>query len=233
MNTTNNMSARESFQQAKAALFNAILADFKGDAAAANKFINGLTMSQGEIRVEVILSTTSNAFTFGINPNQSNSNNVQFATENRLNVQDAFVANEYGIFVAKTSGATDTAFNLRTYGNTQDFTGGEAAALDEQFYSNGAFTLRANNEILVPYRGLFNHLYRPQTQQTDALGAASPGDQVRGAEDGFITLEPNVTLRGNVNYVPQILLPGALAAAANVRAVLIFRGVLAQNVLSR
>jgi len=225
------MSARESFQIAKTSLFNALMADGKRTAAQVNDFISKLTMSQGEIRLEVALSTTSAAFQFGVNPNQANTGNNAFATENRLNVQDAFIANEYGIFLAKTSGVTDTAFKLNTYGNTQEFNAAnEAQALEEGFYGAGFFTLRANNEILVPYRGLFNHLYRPQTQQTAALGEASPGDQLRGAEDGFITLEPNVTLRGNVNYVPQIILPAALAAATNVRAVLIFRGVLAQNV---
>jgi hypothetical protein len=82
----------------------------------------------------------------------------------------------------------------------------------------------------MPYRGLWNHLYNPQTQQTNPLGAGSPGDQVRGAEDGMVTMEPNILLVGSKGYLPEIVLKSALAsAAANLRAVLIFRGVLAQN----
>jgi hypothetical protein len=230
VNNTNNMSARESFQIAKSLFFNAFLDKFRGDAARTNEFVNNLKLSQGEIRLEVKLNTTSNTFTFGVTPNQANSNNAQFPTEQRLQLQDSFVANEYGIFVAKTDGDTDSAFRLRTYGNTQDFTvAGEAQAIDETFYSNGYFSLKVNNDVILPFRGLFNHWYKPQTQQTDALGAASPGDQIRGCEDGMITMEPNILLIGSKNYVPQIVLPAAMAAATNVRAVLIFRGILAQN----
>jgi hypothetical protein len=82
----------------------------------------------------------------------------------------------------------------------------------------------------MPYRGLFNHWYKGQTQQTAALGAASPADQIRGAEDGFITDEPNILLIGSKGYIPQIILPAAIAlTSTHVRAVLIFKGILAQN----
>lgn len=198
--------------------------------AMCKEYVEGRKLSQGEIRLEVGLNTTNNIFTFGVTPNQASSSNVIFATENRLNLQDTFVANEYGIFVAQTAGNTDTAYNLRTYGNTQDFAAADAAALDSTFYSNGGFQMNVNNDVIIPYRGLFNHLYRPQTQQTAALGAGSPKDEIRGSESGFITFEPNILLIGSKNYQPQIVLKSNLAsAAANIRAVLIFRGILAQN----
>lgn len=221
-----------SFEVAKAILFAAWIGNFTGANAAQDctDYVNNRKLSQSEIRLEVALNATNNIFTFALTPNQANSTNVVFPTENRLQLQDSLVVAEYGIFIAKTAGQTDTNFKLDTYGNTVDFTAPSAAAIDAGFYSNGAFQVKVNNDTVIPYRGLFNHWYKPQTQQTSALGAGSPGDQIRGAEDGCITMEPNLLLIGSKNYVPQIVMPGALASVdANTRAVLIFRGILAQN----
>lgn len=230
MNNTNNVSARMSFDIARDILFNAWIGSFNGDARRCRDWVNGRKLSQGEIRLEVELTTNTNVFTFGVTPNQANSTNVQFNTEQRLQLQDSLVASEYGIFVAQPSSRVDSGFVLNTYGNTQVFAAADAAALDSTFYSNGAFQLKVNNDVVIPYRGLFNHWYKAQTQQTAPLGAGSPKDQIRGAEDGMITQEPNLLLIGSKSYVPQIVLPGNLASAAPFeRAILIFRGVLAQN----
>lgn len=230
LNNTNNMSARDSFIRAKEIFFNAFLSNFKGDANQCRNFVNSLKLSQSEIRLEVNLLTTNNTFVFGLLNNQANSNNVQFATETRLNQSDTLCVNEYGIYVGQASSNNDTTYQLNTYGNTQVFAAADAAALNSTFYSNGGFQVTVNNDVVCPYRGLFNHFYRPQTQQTAALGAGSPGDQIRGAEDGMITMEPNILLIGSKNYQPQIVLKSALAsAAANLRCVLIMRGILAQN----
>lgn len=231
MNNTNNASARESFAHAKRMFFRAFRDKFNSDVACQN-FVDSLKLSQSEIRLEVELNAQNNSFTFGVTPNQVNSTNVQFLTENRLNLQDSLCINEYGIFTAAPASRTDVNFQLKTYGNTQVFTGaGVANALDGTFYSNGGFQMKCNNDVICPYRGLFNHWYKPQTQQTAALGAASPADQVRGAEDGMITQEPNVVLIGSKNYVPEIVLKAAMNTGTFTfeRAVLILRGVLAQN----
>jgi hypothetical protein len=238
MNNTNNASARSSYDIAKQILFQAWIASFQAanpgnDAAATSAcwaWVNNRKLSQGEIRLEVGLSTTSNTFVFAMTANQNNTSNLIFATENRLNLQDTLVASEYGVFVAKTAGQNDSAYNIRTYGNTQDFTAPSAAALDTTFYANGSFQMKVNNDVVIPYRGLFNHLYRAQTQETAPLGAGSPNDQIRGAEDGFVTQEPNILLIGSKGYVPMINLVGNLASVdANTRAILIFRGINAQN----
>jgi hypothetical protein len=233
LNNTNNYTARESYNHARKMFFRAFRDKFQagpgGDQACEN-WVNSLKLSQSEIRLEVNLLTTSNSFIFGVTPNQANSSNVQFATETRLNLQDSLCVNEYGIFVGLAAGNNDTAWPLNTYGNTQVFAAADAAALDSTFYSNGGFQVKCNNDVICPYRGLFNHWYKPQTQQTAALGAGSPKDQIRGAEDGCITAEPNIVLIGSKNYVPEIVLKSAMAsAAANLRAVVIFRGILAQN----
>ena len=230
MNSTNNASARQSYDIAKQILYNAWIGSFKGDSTACWEWVNNRKLSQHEVRLEVELNVTNNRFVFGVTPNQSNTTNVVFNTENRLQLQDSLVVSEYGIFVAQPTSRTDTAYLLNTYGNTQIFAAADAAALDSTFYSNGFFNLKVNNDVVIPYRGLFNHWYKPQTQQTAALGAGSPKDQLRGAEDAFVTQEPNLLLIGSKNYQPEIVLPSALAsAAAFERAILIYRGVLAQN----
>lgn len=195
----------------------------------AQKYVDGLKLSQSEIRLEVELNTNNNIFSFGVTPQQNNSTNVVFKTENRLNLQDTLVVSEYGIYVGRPSSQTAADFQLRTYGNTIDFPTG-AAELDTKFFNNAYFQIKANNDVIIPYRGLFNHLYRGQTQETAPLGAGSPDDQIRGAEDGQITMEPNMLLIGSKNYVPQIVLPTNLTAVDTfTRAVIIFRGILAQN----
>lgn len=230
MNSTNNASARQSFEIAQQILFNAWIGSFNGDVNACRNWVNNRKLSQGEIRLEVELNTQNNRFVFGVTPNQANSTNVIFNTENRLNLQDSLIASEYGVFVAQPSSRTDTAYVLNTYGNTQVFAAADAAALDSTFYSNGFLQTKVNNDVVIPYRGLINHWYKPQTQQTAAIGAGSPKDQLRGAEDGYVTQEPNLLLIGSKNYQPEIVLPSALASAASfLRAVLIYRGVLAQN----
>lgn len=233
MNGTNNISARESYQIAKRVFERAFRDKFQEGPAGdqkAKQFVDGLKLSQSEVRLEVNLAITSNSFIFGLTPNQANTSNVQFGTENRLNLQDSLCVNEYGIFVAQATGNNDTTFQLNTYGNSQRFAAADAAALNSTFYSNGGFQMKCNNDMIVPYRGLFNHWYKPQTQMTTALGAGSPDDQIRGVEDGFATMEPNIILIGSKNYVPEIVLKAAMAsAAAHLRCVLIFRGILAQN----
>ncbi len=230
MNSTNNASARMSYEIAQQILFNSWIESFHGDTAACRRWVNDRKLSQHEIRLEVELNVANNRFVFGVTANQANSTNVIFNTENRLTLQDSLVVSEYAVFVAQPTSRTDTTFVLNTYGNTQVFAAADAAALDSTLYSNGFLSTKVNNDVIIPYRALFNHWYKPQTQQTAALGPAAPKDQLRGAEDGFITQEPNLLLIGSKNYQPEIVLPGALAsAAAFERAILVYRGILAQN----
>lgn len=239
MNNTNNMSAAESYLKAKRMFWRAFRDKFQTTAKGGNDaqgdqdcldFVESLKLSQSEIRLEVGLTAAATQFLFALTPNQQNTSGIQFNTERRLNLQDSFCANEYGIMVGQPSSNTDTTWQLRTYPNTQDFAAADVAALASTFYSHGWFEMRCNNDVIMPYRGLWNHLYKPQTQQTAALGAASPADQLRGAEDGFITDEPNIVLIGSKGYIPQISLPVNLASASEFeRAIIIFRGVLAQN----
>lgn len=237
MNNTNNVSARQSYDIAKKILYNSWIAQFINSYGAGEgakrcmDWVEGRKLSQSEIRLEVELTTTTNIFTFGMTPNQQNTAGVIYATENRLQLQDSLIASEYGMYVGNPANAADTAYRLLTYGNPVIFTtAGSFAAIDETFYFGGAFLMKVNNDVVIPYRGLVNHYYRPQTQQIAAIASGAVGDQFRGSEDGLITQEPNLLLIGSKNYVPQIILPSNLAAVTpGERAVLIFKGVLAQN----
>lgn len=233
MNNTNNQSARESFRIAKTLLFAAMRDKFapgaKGDSDCM-AWVESRKLSQSEIRLEVELNTTNNIFKFGVTSKQPNSQNVQYITEKRLEEQDTIIASEYGIYVGNPASATDTEFDIFTYGNRVAFNAAQAAAIDGTFYGQGRYILSVNNDVIAPYRQLQNHFYRPQTQATAAPGAGSPLDQIRLAEDGLITQEPNVLLIGSKAYVPSIELPGNMAAVASgTRAILIYKGILAQN----
>jgi hypothetical protein len=230
MNNTNNASARMTYENAKQIIYDAWIKSFNNNSIECWKWVNDRKFSQHEVRLEVELNTTSARFAFGLTANQQNSTNIIFNTENRLTLQDSLIVSEYGIFVGQPSSRTDTTWTLNTYGNTQVFAAADAAALDSTFYSHGHLETRVNNDVIIPYRGLFNHWYKPQTQQTAALGAGAPKDQIRGAEDGCITQEGNLLLIGSKNYVPEIVLPTAMASAASfLRCVLLYRGILAQN----
>lgn len=233
MNSTNNISARLSFDKARDILANAMLDKFGNNFDTARRWAEGRKLAQGEVRCEVQLTATSTNFIFGVTTADVNSSNTLFNTEQRLNQQDSLIVSDYGIFVRKPASATSTIDRLYTNANPQVFsTGNVSTALNGTFYANGFFRLKVNNDIIIPNRGLFNHLYIPQTQDGVIITAqtVAPLDQVRGAEDGYVVTEPNIVLVGSKKYVPEIVLPANLAAVETFqRAVLIFRGILAQN----
>jgi hypothetical protein len=234
VNNNNNIAARMSYDYVRETLFRAWIKSFNNDVDATWKYIDGMKLSQSENRFEVGLSTTSTTFQFGVTLNDQNSDGVVFKTERRLKQQDTLIVNEYAIFTAQTTGAQDdNNYKLNTWADPLVFTGNAGAdrtALENAFYANGSFGITVNNDIVMPYRGLFNHLYVPETQQTAAIGANSPISEIRGCEDGFITAEPNIYIIGSKGYVPIISLTKALASVTTgERAILVCRGILAQN----
>jgi len=231
MNLTNNMTARESLKIAAELMFNA----FKDDKHSVDEVWNWIwerRPAQAHIRLEVELNNSSNSFKFGLTEKQSNSNNVQFTTERRLDQQDTLVVNQFAICVGKVASEDDTLWEPRTYGNIVDFGLVNGAVIDQTFFSHGWYNLMVNNTNIMPYRPLKDHHYRGITQQTAALGASSPNDQFMGSEDGFVTQESNLLLIGNKGYMPYINFPTSLAFASaepGIRAVLDYSGILFQN----
>lgn len=205
----NTVAARLIYENAKAAMQRA------GLNPSASK------MTQSFLRLEQDLSTNKATYTFSLlNQNSGSAKN----TEQRLGLQDSFIVSSVGLFLAKPSGATDSAFELDTCANDVTYT--NAAAMNAVY--NGVLQIGVNNDLILPAWDLQRHFYRAQTQLTAA--ANSPKSGKRLAEDAFYAVEPNITLIGTKNNNIQIVLPQALTAVdANSRLVLFFRGILAQN----
>lgn len=222
-----------SFDHAKEVLYASMRNSFPlgaaGDAECMD-WVEGRKLTQGEVRLEVELDTLTGNYKFGVNPQDQNTNNIKFPTEQRLKQQDTLIINEYGFFLGAPTSREDTEFDLMTFPDQVVFSAAELRALKGGLYSNGSYQLNVNGDVVIPYRGLFNHLHIPQTQHTDALGAGSPQNEINGAEDAAITQEANLLLIGSKNNVPQVNLARALSSCKQyTRLVLIYRGILAQN----
>jgi hypothetical protein len=187
-------------------------------------------LSQSYIRSEVAMSTTTTSYQIPILVNSVGAG-TNFATNNLLNLQDAFVVSSIGVFVAIPAASTTTAFPLYTYPNTTAFsTSGASAALYNLY--GGKLSVVVNNRQIVPAWDLYRHLYVPQTQQ-GAASTATTIDQNDATEFGYYPVEPNIVLVGSKNNVISLELPGAIStlqASTAPRIVVIMRGILAQNV---
>ena len=192
-------------------------------------------LSQSYLRLEVALSTTITSYQFPVLTNDvSSSNTSSFNTEQRLNLQDAFVCSSIGLFFCKPSSTTATNFQLFTYPNSQNFTASNTASSLLNWY-NSSLTLTVNNRQIVPAYDLYRHYSVPMQQQVTApyysANTATFIDQQSGADSAFYPVEPAWVLVGSKQNSLQVQLPQAMAAVeTNSRAVLILRGHLAQNV---
>ena len=189
-------------------------------------------LSQSYLRFEVPLSTSTTTYTFDTLVNENT--NPNYVTQNKLNLQDAFVVSGIGFFLAvpASSATTETAFPLFTYPNQLSF----ASATDTDAYTiyNGQMQLTVNQRTIITGWDLSRHYMVPQTQQLVTRAVASPFnaiDEVNLANDGFYPAEPNIVLVGSKKNILQVQLNTGLATVqANSRLVCVFRGILAQNV---
>ena len=186
-------------------------------------------LSQSYIRSEVAMSTSTTSYQIPILVNSTGAN-TNFATNQLLQLQDAFVVSSIGIFVSIPATSTTTAFRLYTYPNTTAFsTAGAANALYNLY--NGKMSVVVNNRQIVPAWDIYKHLYVPQTQQ-DVLAPTTKQDQNDASEYGYYPVEPNIVLVGSKNNVISLELPGAISvleAGTAPRIVVIMKGILAQN----
>lgn len=181
-------------------------------------------LSQSYLRFEAPLSTSQTTYTFDTLVNENT--NPNYVTQNKLNLQDAFVVSSIGFFVTvtPTGATTDTAFPLYTYPNTTVFT----ATSDDALYTlyNGQMQLTVNQRTIITGWDISRHFVVNQTQQS-----ASTLDQRNLASDGFYPAEPNIVMVGSKKNILQVQLNSGLASiTANSRLVCVFRGILAQNV---
>jgi len=191
-------------------------------------------LSQGYLRTEVALSTTKTSYQFPILVND-NINGSSFNTSNLLNLQDAFYVSSIGLFFAKPSSGTDTTFQLVSYPNASIFSTSAATSAALFTWYNSSLQLVVNNRQIIPSYDLYRHYSVPQTQTATAVGYSTSTnntkDQQSGADSGFYPVEPGWVLVGSKNNTLTVNLPQAMSAVeTNSRAIIIFRGHLAQNV---
>lgn len=229
----NNITARALYDRSRTVLFNYWIKDrtFAGDVSACNAYIDTMRLTQSYLRMELALTTTTTNYVFAVTPQQKGGA-VTFNTEQLLNLQDSFVINEMFLGIGLPSSATDPTFQPKTFMNSLDT---NAVAM-QGWWTGGVFSLQVNNETIIPAWDVVRHFYIPQTQATTFVAstqtgpASSPQDQKRLGEDGFYPMEPNCLLIGSKNSRPIVTLPLALTAVtASSRAILVVRGVLAQN----
>jgi hypothetical protein len=194
--------------------------------------VNQAVLSQSYIRSEIAMSTTTTSYHVPVLINDTQNGNA-FATENRLNLQDAAVISSVGIFVSIPTSSSTTAYPLYSYPNAVAFsTAGAATALYNLY--NGYMSISVNNRTIVPSWGIYKHLAVPQFQQGTSSSATNGGiDQFDGTDQGYYPMEPNVVLVGSKNNQISLNLPsaiGTLQASVAPRIVVIFQIILAQNV---
>ena len=118
--------------------------------------VNQAVLSQSYLRSEMAMSTSTTSYHVPVLVNDTQNGNA-FLTENRLNLQDAFVVSQIGIFVAAPAASTTTAFPYYTYPNAQIFsTSGASAALYNLY--NGQMNITVNNRQIVPAWDIYRHL---------------------------------------------------------------------------
>jgi hypothetical protein len=206
------------FENAKEAIVKA----FGGDRSVLQTAI----LTQNSLRLENLLVANSTLYSFRVlDQGTANTTNM----EKRITLQDAFVISAIKVCVGLPSSSTDNTFLPDSYANPVKY---GANAVPLQAFWNANLNISVNNNIVLPAWDLYRHYNAPETQQTAALGAGSPGDQDSGSSDGWFPMEPNVTLLGNKNSILNIVFqgPGLSSISTNSRAIILLRGVLAQNV---
>ena len=195
--------------------------------------INDNLLVNHSIRGEVALSTSGTTFQI---PLIATNSAATTNTSNLLALQDMFVINKIGVFVAAPSSATDTAYKLFSYGDKTVFTGGADAAVEGMF-SNAFLKYTNNQRVVLPYWDLKRHHFVPRTQTAANAWYSASGETLvnseDGTSDGFYPVEPSVLLNGAGNAVMELDLKGALSAVTTYqRLVIILRGILLQNASS-
>jgi hypothetical protein len=193
----------------------------------AGKSTAGAVLSQSYLRLETALVAGITQYKFDVLVNENATGSSAFPTVNKLNLQDSFYTSQMGFFIYAPTNATDTAHPLLTYPNTTALSTANSAAQAYTLY-NSYMSLTVNQRVILPFWNLNRHMVINQTQQTATLR-----DQVNLGQDGFYPVEPNFVLSGDRKHDLTVTLPQGLTAIhPNSRIVIVFNGILAQNVTS-
>jgi hypothetical protein len=184
-------------------------------------------LSQSYLRFEVPLAAGQTTYTFDTLVNENT--NPNYVTQNKLNLQDAFVVSGIGFFLAVPAApatTTSTEFPLYSYPSGLGFSSAPAKAAAYGIY-NGNMQLTVNQRTIITGWDLNRHYFVPQTQGV----APQSIDQLDLSQNGFYPAEPNIVMVGSKKNILQVVLGNGLSASQqDSRLVCIFRGILAQNV---
>jgi hypothetical protein len=183
-------------------------------------------LSQSYLRFEVPLNALQSSYTFDTLVNENT--NPNYVTQNKLNLQDAFVTSSIGFFLAvpASTATTETEFPLYSYPSGLGFSSAPAKAAANGIYS-GSMTLTVNQRTIITAWDISRHYFVPQTQGS----APATVDQIDLSENGFYPAEPNIVMVGSKKNILQVQLPSGLTSVQQYsRLVCVFRGILAQNV---
>jgi hypothetical protein len=193
---------------------------------------NTAMLTQSDLILEQQLLTSLTSYIFPVLSNDNGPSGSRFATEQRLNQQDTFIASSWGVFLAEPSSLNASNFILQTYPNALVFTTTNESVALETIY-NSYCKIAVNNTVVLPYWSLSRHRFVPQTMQTATITGVENGNpysQIDLSSDGYHPVEPNILFVGSKGYQIQVILPAALAAVGPYTRMRIqYRGVLAQN----
>lgn len=192
-----------------------------------NNALSKAKCTQSYLRTEIPLTVGTSQYPIPILVNQNNYG-APSPNEKRLTLQDTFFISMLGVFLGVKASASDTSYQIYPYPSLYaGFTAAEQLAMNN-FY-NGWITLTVGQNQLITQWDLWRHYNTNQTQ--GGAPASAPLDQFSGTSDGYYPMEPNVTHIGSTNIQMQLTLPaGITSLPANTFAIIVHRGVNAQNV---
>jgi len=188
-------------------------------------------LTQSYLRFEINLSTTQTRYQFDTLVNENL--NTNFVTQQKLNLQDAFICSSIGFYIglAASSATTETVVPLYSYADPTIFSTANAATSLQTVYG-GQMSLTVNQRQVVPNWDLYKHYFVPFTQ-VGSVGASAGilRNSVDFSKNGMYPVEPNIIINGAKKNELVVNLGQALTAVqANSRIVCIMQGLLAQNV---
>lgn len=201
--------------------------------AAARIFGENVVLFPGSLRVESAILATTNNIVFRLEENQGGAN----INETRLAINDAFIARYMSIQIGRRLTANTLASEiLHTFPNTFVFTAANEAVSLPAFY-NGKVSIQVNDIVYAQNVDMLSFMRADNAQQGTAVSSvALTGIQAFSSTErdrAFLPLTPQIVFNGPSRNVITIQLPDsvnlAAAAGSENRAVLMFRGLWAQN----
>jgi len=220
------------------AFYNEVIADYMALPAFRDGRQRVIPM-RGELRSEVIVGAARNTIEWNVRADQPNPSMVRIrATENRLDINDAFAVMECGIFfgVQASPNVGDGHINLQQFENPQVFTTAATSLAVASAY-NGTVDAEVNSVKYMDKVGASVCRFVDQAQQGVAYIAAGPAlNQIQRSTfergRGFVKMLPKMVFSGNDKVQFVLNMPESnvfTQASTEITAVLILRGLKIQN----